>query len=51
MENQYLAGVEAERAGTKWWHNPNPSGSAAAYEWDKGHTDARRLRRARGEKP
>lgn len=53
MKNQYDAGVEAELAGVKWWQNPNPSGSVAAYQWDQGHTDARRLRKAHGtgEKP
>lgn len=46
VTGQYDSGVKAEQAGVKWRQNPNPSGSTAAYEWDKGHIDARRLRRA-----
>jgi hypothetical protein len=43
---EYLAGTQAERDGIKWWNNPYPSGGVASYEWDKGHTGARRLRAA-----
>ncbi|AXQ69590.1 hypothetical protein HOU03_gp008 [Caulobacter phage CcrSC] len=31
-------GYKAAQAGVKWWNNPHPSGSPAAYQWDKGHT-------------
>lgn len=36
------AGLDAQRAGVKWWHNPHPSGSALAGRWDYGHTIGRR---------
>ncbi|UTU07712.1 hypothetical protein CcrC1_gp521 [Caulobacter phage C1] len=42
MTSLQRAGYEAQRAGVKWWHNPHPSGSPAAYQWDEGHTFARR---------
>lgn len=37
----WLAGYAAARQGVKWWNNPHPSGSAAAYQWDQGHTRRR----------
>lgn len=46
MTNLYLEGFKAEQEGIKWWVNPYESGSVEAYEWDKGHTGARRLRDA-----
>ena len=35
------AGRKAQQAGIPWWRNPYESGSAAAYQWDSGHTAAR----------
>lgn len=35
-------GYDAQRAGVVWWNNPHTSGSRAAYQWDRGHTLARR---------
>lgn len=40
------AGAAACRAGVKWWNNPHPSGSVAAYQWDTGHTRVRTGREA-----
>lgn len=36
------AGFAAHRRGVKWWNNPHRAGSPAAYQWDQGHTLARR---------
>jgi len=36
-----IDGAEAHKAGVKWWENPHPSGSVAAFQWDTGHTMAR----------
>lgn len=44
VESQYAAGYEAQGAGFKWWNNPHPSGSVSSYEWDNGHSAARRDR-------
>lgn len=38
--NQAL-GAKACRDGVKWYHNPFPSGSVEAYQWDQGHTKQR----------
>lgn len=39
---QVQSGFAAQRAGVKWWQNPHESGSRAAYQWDQGHTAARK---------
>lgn len=41
QSEHYKAGREAHKAGVRWWHNPHRSGTLDAYEWDRGHTDAR----------
>jgi hypothetical protein len=41
MNKLFCEGYKAQRMGIKWWDNPHESGSAEAYEWDKGHTRAR----------
>jgi hypothetical protein len=42
QDPKFTEGAKAHADGVKWWDNPYPSGSPAAYEWDKGHTAARR---------
>lgn len=39
--DEYNQGKSDAKSGKKWWKNPHPSGSKAAYEWDKGHTKVR----------
>lgn len=38
----HLEGRAAFASGAKWWNNPHESGSTAAYDWDQGHTFARK---------
>ncbi len=40
----FQQGAKDCEGGVKWWENPHPSGSVAAYQWDKGHTSIRRRR-------
>lgn len=41
--NRHIAeGTKAHALGVKWYNNPHEAGSVAAYDWDKGHTIARR---------
>lgn len=42
QSKEFTAGAKACAGGVDWWNNPYPSGSTAAYEWDKGHTAARK---------
>jgi len=38
----HRAGHDAHHAGVKWWENPHKSGSPEAYDWDAGHSIARK---------
>lgn len=38
----WTQGAKAKYEGIEWWKNPYPSGSVVAYEWDQGHTAARK---------
>ena len=43
MTREFMNGYLAAQRGVKWWHNPYPSGTVDAYEWDCGHTRYRIL--------
>lgn len=40
----FKAGYEAEKGGVRWYQGPHKGGSIEAYEWDQGHTVARKER-------